>query len=255
MPAASAASCSSGSGCQRCWTAAIRKGWPARRPGAGGRRRRLRATIRRISSIHDCSPPIDWPPSSPPAGDGCVRGRRQAGAGAQEDDEADDSDRVDAGSRRLPDAGRVRAPRRLLDGLARAARQLAPRSGAGPGGLCGGGEAIAASEPVTMAVSDAQFERCRARLSPAVRVVEISTDDAWMRDTGPTFVVDGAGGRRGVDWRFNAWGGPRGRPLLPLGPRRPGRRQGAGDRRAPTATGRRSCSRAARSTSTARARC
>ena len=68
-------------------------------------------------------------------------------------------------------------------------------------------EAINASEPVTMAVSDAGFEHCRATLSPSVRVVEVSTDDAWMRDTGPTFVVDGHGGRRGVDWRFNAWGG------------------------------------------------
>jgi agmatine deiminase len=71
-------------------------------------------------------------------------------------------------------------------------------------------EAIAVSEPVTMAVSDAQFERCRSLLSAAVRVVEISSDDAWIRDTGPTFVVDGAGGRRGVDWRFNAWGGHEG---------------------------------------------
>jgi len=68
-------------------------------------------------------------------------------------------------------------------------------------------EAIAVSEPVTMAVSDAQFERCRSLLSPAIRVVELSTDDAWIRDTGPTFVVDGSGGRRGVDWHFNAWGG------------------------------------------------
>jgi agmatine deiminase len=40
-----------------------------------------------------------------------------------------------------------------------------------------------------------------------VTVVELSSDDAWMRDIGPTFVVDDAGGRRGVDWRFNAWGG------------------------------------------------
>jgi agmatine deiminase len=68
-------------------------------------------------------------------------------------------------------------------------------------------EAIAFSEPVTMAVSDAQFEHCRSVLSPAVRVVEISADDAWMRDIGPTFVVNDAGVRRGVDWRFNAWGG------------------------------------------------
>jgi agmatine deiminase len=67
--------------------------------------------------------------------------------------------------------------------------------------------AIAASEPVTMAVSDGQFERARAALPDAVRVVEVPSDDAWMRDIGPTFVVDGTGARRGVDWRFNAWGG------------------------------------------------
>jgi agmatine deiminase len=68
-------------------------------------------------------------------------------------------------------------------------------------------EAIAASEPVTMAVSDAQFEDARAVLPTEVRVVEVSADDAWVRDHGPSFVVDGKGGRRGVDWRFNAWGG------------------------------------------------
>jgi agmatine deiminase len=71
-------------------------------------------------------------------------------------------------------------------------------------------EAIDASEPVTMAVSDAQFDRCRSMLSPAIRVVELSSDDAWARDTGPTFVVDPAGRVRGVDWRFNAWGGLKG---------------------------------------------
>lgn len=76
-------------------------------------------------------------------------------------------------------------------------------------------EAIAISEPVTMAVSDAQFENCRAMLPPRVRVVEVSTDDAWLRDTGPTFVVDGNGGRRGVDWRFNAWGGTEGGLYFP----------------------------------------
>src|SRR5580693_1035820 len=68
-------------------------------------------------------------------------------------------------------------------------------------------EAINACEPVTVAVSDAQFEHCRSLLSPSIRVVEVSTDDAWMRDIGPSFLVDGSGGRRGVDWHFNAWGG------------------------------------------------
>jgi agmatine deiminase len=48
-----------------------------------------------------------------------------------------------------------------------------------------------------------------------VRVVELSSDDAWMRDVGPTFVVDGDGERRGVDWRFNAWGGLEGGLYFP----------------------------------------
>jgi len=68
-------------------------------------------------------------------------------------------------------------------------------------------EAINVSEQVSVAVSDGQFEHARSVLSPAIRVVEISTDDAWMRDIGPSFVVDDKGGLRGVDWHFNAWGG------------------------------------------------
>jgi agmatine deiminase len=67
--------------------------------------------------------------------------------------------------------------------------------------------AIAASEPVTVGASAAQLENARSLLPGGVGVVELSTDDAWMRDTGPTFVVDERGRRRGVDWRFNAWGG------------------------------------------------
>ncbi|MCW3017785.1 MAG: Agmatine deiminase [Solirubrobacterales bacterium] len=76
-------------------------------------------------------------------------------------------------------------------------------------------EAINACEPVTVGVSDAQFEQCRAVLSPSIRVVELSSDDAWIRDTGPTFLLDGGGGRRGVDWRFNAWGGLEGGLYFP----------------------------------------
>ncbi len=68
-------------------------------------------------------------------------------------------------------------------------------------------EAIVASEPVTMGASAAQLGRARALLPSSVRAVELAGDDAWARDTGPTFVVDGGGRRRGVDWHFNAWGG------------------------------------------------
>ncbi len=76
-------------------------------------------------------------------------------------------------------------------------------------------EAISVSEPVTVAVSDGQFEHCRSVLSPSIRVVEISTDDAWIRDIGPSFLVNGKGGRRGVDWHFNAWGGLHGGLYFP----------------------------------------
>jgi agmatine deiminase len=69
-------------------------------------------------------------------------------------------------------------------------------------------EAIARSEPVTVLVSDRQWEHARNACSEAIRVVEVTTDDAWARDTGPTFVVNRRlGERRGVDWIFNAWGG------------------------------------------------
>ncbi len=44
-------------------------------------------------------------------------------------------------------------------------------------------------------------------LPDAIRVVEMSSDDSWMRDVGPTFVVNDQGAVRGVDWIFNAWGG------------------------------------------------
>ena len=67
--------------------------------------------------------------------------------------------------------------------------------------------AIAQSEPVTMCASAEQFQHAREQLPSSVRVVEMSSDDAWMRDVGPTFVTDRRGCVRGVDWIFNAWGG------------------------------------------------
>jgi len=67
--------------------------------------------------------------------------------------------------------------------------------------------AIAQFEPVTMGVNLDQFANARQMLPPQVRVVEIANNDAWMRDCGPTFVINGKGGVRGVDWDFNAWGG------------------------------------------------
>ena len=67
--------------------------------------------------------------------------------------------------------------------------------------------AISQFEPVTVGVSHEQYENARNLLPAVIRVVELSSNDAWMRDCGPTFVVDGTGDVRLVDWEFNAWGG------------------------------------------------
>jgi agmatine deiminase len=75
--------------------------------------------------------------------------------------------------------------------------------------------AIAGSEPVTVGVSAVQYANARRLLPAAVRVVELSSNDAWVRDTGPTFVVNDRGGLRGIDWQFNAWGGLQGGLYFP----------------------------------------
>ena len=67
--------------------------------------------------------------------------------------------------------------------------------------------AIAQFEPVTVGVSPAHFIARAASLDERVRLVEMAHDDGWMRDVGPTCVVDRRGDVRGVDWHFNAWGG------------------------------------------------
>ena len=67
--------------------------------------------------------------------------------------------------------------------------------------------AIAQFEPVSVGVSGAQYAAARGLLPESVRAVEMAHDDAWMRDVGPTCVVNARGAVRGIDWRFNAWGG------------------------------------------------
>lgn len=75
--------------------------------------------------------------------------------------------------------------------------------------------AISQFEPVTVGVSGRQFQNARAMLPSHIRVVEISSNDAWVRDTGPTFVINDAGELRGIDWEFNGWGGLNGGLYFP----------------------------------------
>ncbi|XP_058179252.1 agmatine deiminase-like isoform X2 [Rhododendron vialii] len=75
--------------------------------------------------------------------------------------------------------------------------------------------AISKFEPVTVCASAAQWTNARSQLPPNIRVIEMSMNDSWFRDTGPTFVVRDIksilGGPEqkvaGIDWNFNSYGG------------------------------------------------
>ena len=71
-------------------------------------------------------------------------------------------------------------------------------------------KAIAGHETVYVIVSDNTEEKARKAFSgtDSIKILNIPTDDAWARDTAPTFVVSRKDGKvRGINWKFNAWGG------------------------------------------------
>lgn len=67
---------------------------------------------------------------------------------------------------------------------------------------------IAADIPVRLGVTPGEAARVRSLVSNAVQVVEIEAGSGWIRDDGPTFLINDDGDRRGVDWMFNDWGYP-----------------------------------------------
>jgi agmatine deiminase len=72
--------------------------------------------------------------------------------------------------------------------------------------------AILEFEPVALLVRPVDRAEAYRLCGEQVEYWEYPLDDSWMRDFGPTFVVDkngavdGSGGLAGVDWRFNGWG-------------------------------------------------
>lgn len=85
------------------------------------------------------------------------------------------------------------------------------RDGAGPARVAFQGviAGIAQFEHVTVCVPAAHMPSAVGmlqHLSPQVDLVEMESDDAWIRDTGPTFVIGEKGVLRGVHWHFNTWG-------------------------------------------------
>ena len=56
--------------------------------------------------------------------------------------------------------------------------------------------AISEFEPVTMCVSAAQYEHAKTMLPAGVRIIEMSSNDAWCRDMGPSFLINDKGETR-----------------------------------------------------------
>lgn len=73
--------------------------------------------------------------------------------------------------------------------------------------FAGVARAIARFEPVTMLACAEDAQAARAACGAGVDVLELPIDDSWARDSGPTFLTDGAGRLAAAAWRFNAWGG------------------------------------------------
>lgn len=68
---------------------------------------------------------------------------------------------------------------------------------------------ISPYEPVVLVAAPGEGDAALAAVGHTgeVTVVERPIDDAWVRDSGPTFVVGPAGELGAVDWAFNGWGG------------------------------------------------
>ena len=66
--------------------------------------------------------------------------------------------------------------------------------------------AIMEFEPLTMVVHPEDEKAARQMLAADVEIMPECIDDAWMRDSGPTFLINTAGELGGADWQFNAWG-------------------------------------------------
>lgn len=68
-------------------------------------------------------------------------------------------------------------------------------------------KALSGFEPVTMVCSPGEMAEASLMCGPGIDLVPIPLSDGWMRDIGPTFVIDDKGQLAAIDWIFNGWGG------------------------------------------------
>jgi agmatine deiminase len=67
-------------------------------------------------------------------------------------------------------------------------------------------KAIVAFEPVTMIAQPELTAEASLQCGQGVSILPLEHDDAWVRDTAPTFVRNPEGLLAGIDWRFNGYG-------------------------------------------------
>ncbi len=68
-------------------------------------------------------------------------------------------------------------------------------------------KAIAGFEPVSVLADQAHIQEANRFCGPGVEIIPIEHNDSWMRDNGPTFLLNEQGELAGINWIFNAWGG------------------------------------------------
>ncbi|HEV7204786.1 MAG TPA: agmatine deiminase family protein [Jatrophihabitans sp.] len=66
--------------------------------------------------------------------------------------------------------------------------------------------AAARFEAVSVVVHPRDIDIAPRYLDPAIEIREREIDDAWIRDSGPSFVRDESGALGAVTWVFNGWG-------------------------------------------------
>lgn len=67
-------------------------------------------------------------------------------------------------------------------------------------------QAIAQFETVSLLVQPEQLALAQKYCGTQnIEFICLPYDDVWLRDTGPTFIIDGKKRLAGVNWKFNAW--------------------------------------------------
>jgi len=61
-------------------------------------------------------------------------------------------------------------------------------------------------EEIVMIVKPDMVEEAKNMCGSKVKIIPIEHDDSWMRDNGPTFLINDKGEVSGINWKFNAWG-------------------------------------------------